>query len=212
MVEVLISKAARGARGSRGARGCAPWAPRLPRAPRNVLLSHGLNRSYRWVLLGYGSLRGASSHDRGNRLVVQARETREWRIDRATAHRDAKPRLRGHAADFVRGNAVTLRDRRHPCGVARTHDDAPLRLAKQHCARGEVAPLRELDVGTAHRFTVGDRALGERDGQSALRAVVRGGDQATANRLEECIDYRAFAVEITRGRRPGHHAVNSRQV
>ena len=70
---------------------------------------------------------------------------------------------------------ATRENRVRPIG---RDDDARLRLAEQQRARRNIAPRAEVDRRAVARAAIHHAALGERDGKTAVAAVVRRRERA----------------------------------
>ena len=66
-----------------------------------------------------------------------------------------------------------------------------LRLAEQQRTRGQFRPVRKIDRRAELCAAIHDAALGERDGEAAVGAVVRRAHDAALDRLEQRVDQRA---------------------
>jgi hypothetical protein len=112
-----------------------------------------------------------------------------------------------------RGDAVPLRRSRvqrrvRPGG----DDDASLRLAEEQARGGVFAQARQVDVDAERLIAIHHRALGQRHGEAAVAAVVRGAHMTTVDALEEGIDEALLPVEIDLRWCPDREVVDAREV
>ena len=92
------------------------------------------------------------------------------------------------------------------------HQDPRCRFAEQRRDYGETVAGHPGHIGADADAAAVERALGQRDRQAALRAIVRGLDAAVANQLDDEYLQRRFALQVKRRRFARHQVVHGGEV